>query len=72
MPGSPLSSTTCPRLLVAWSQRAWRSATTHLPHGEITYTCVPPGSGLRIGLDRDEDGILDGDDHNTRRGATTR
>jgi hypothetical protein len=46
-------------------------ATTHLPHGEITYTCVPPGSGWRIGLDRDEDGILDGDDHDTRRGATT-
>lgn len=31
----------------------------HLP---ITYTCVPPGSGLRIGLDRDSDGILDGDE----------
>jgi hypothetical protein len=43
----------------------------HLPQGEITYTCVPPGSGWRIGLDRDEDGILDGNDHDTRRGATT-
>jgi hypothetical protein len=38
-------------------------ATAHLPGGEITYTCVPPGSGGRIGLDRDSDGILDGNDH---------
>ena len=30
--------------------------------GEITFTCVPPGSGVRIGIDRDEDGILDGDE----------
>ncbi len=28
----------------------------------ITYTCVPPGSGTRIALDRDEDGALDGDE----------
>ncbi|MGA1839374.1 MAG: YncE family protein [bacterium] len=27
--------------------------------GEVTYTCVPPGSGVRIGLDRDEDGCFD-------------
>jgi hypothetical protein len=26
---------------------------------ERTYTCVPPGSGERIGLDRDEDGFFD-------------
>ncbi len=34
---------------------------------ERTYTCVPPGSGMRIGLDRDEDGALDRDeiDHGT-------
>jgi DNA-binding beta-propeller fold protein YncE len=31
----------------------------------ITYTAVPPGSGVRIGLDRDLDGDLDGDDHST-------
>ncbi len=31
-------------------------------NGEITYTCVPPGSGTRIALDRDEDGVLDGDE----------
>jgi len=30
--------------------------------GEITFTCVPPGSGIRIGIDRDEDGILDADE----------
>jgi hypothetical protein len=29
---------------------------------ELTFTAVPPGSGLRIGLDRDFDGTLDGDE----------
>jgi hypothetical protein len=29
----------------------------------ITYTCVPPGEGQRIALDRDGDGYLDGDEH---------
>src|SRR5579872_47158 len=29
--------------------------------GPITFTAVPPGSGVRIGLDRDLDGVLDGD-----------
>ncbi|WP_129357110.1 hypothetical protein [Sorangium cellulosum] len=28
----------------------------------VTFTCVPPGSGERIGVDRDEDGWLDGDE----------
>ncbi|MGH8536318.1 MAG: hypothetical protein ACREXM_07585 [Gammaproteobacteria bacterium] len=28
----------------------------------VTFTCTPPGSGLRIGLDRDQDGTLDGDE----------
>lgn len=28
----------------------------------ITYTCAPPGSGIRMGIDRNEDGILDGDE----------
>jgi hypothetical protein len=28
----------------------------------VTYTCAPPGSGERIGIDRDEDGYLDGDE----------
>lgn len=33
-----------------------------LPQHEITYTCVPLGSGYRIGIDRDEDTVLDGDE----------
>ncbi|HWO25124.1 MAG TPA: hypothetical protein VNO30_40575 [Kofleriaceae bacterium] len=28
----------------------------------LTFTCVPPGSGERIGIDRDLDGALDGDE----------
>jgi hypothetical protein len=31
--------------------------------GPITYTCVPPGSGHRLGVDRDDDGFLDGGDN---------
>jgi hypothetical protein len=29
---------------------------------ELTYTCVPPGSGMRIALDRDDDTYLDRDE----------
>jgi len=29
---------------------------------QLTYTCVPPGSGVRVGIDRDEDGYLDRDE----------
>ena len=29
---------------------------------ELTYTCTPPGSGQRIGVDRDSDGVWDGDE----------
>jgi DNA-binding beta-propeller fold protein YncE len=29
---------------------------------ELTYTAVPPGSGVRIGVDRDEDGFRDRDE----------
>lgn len=28
----------------------------------LTFTCVPPGSGFRAGLDRDADGVADGDE----------
>ncbi|HSP99106.1 MAG TPA: hypothetical protein VL049_17930 [Candidatus Dormibacteraeota bacterium] len=28
----------------------------------VTYTCAPPGEGRRLGLDRDEDGVLDRDE----------
>ncbi|WP_163989054.1 YncE family protein [Pyxidicoccus caerfyrddinensis] len=31
-------------------------------NGVLTYTCTPPGSGQRIGIDRDLDGVLDGDE----------
>ena len=31
------------------------------PGQEVTYTAVPPGSGERVGRDRDLDGVLDGD-----------
>jgi DNA-binding beta-propeller fold protein YncE len=29
---------------------------------ELTFTCVPPGSGTRLGVDRDEDGFYDRDE----------
>jgi DNA-binding beta-propeller fold protein YncE len=32
------------------------------PGQELTYTCVPPGSGQRVGVDRDEDGYFDRDE----------
>jgi len=32
------------------------------PNQPLTYTCVPPGSGFRAGIDRDEDGVLDADE----------
>ena len=32
------------------------------PGQELTYTCVPPGSGVRAGVDRDEDGFFDSDE----------
>lgn len=28
----------------------------------LTYTCAPPGAGLRMGIDRDADGVLDRDE----------
>jgi hypothetical protein len=32
------------------------------PGQELTYTCAPPGSGVRMGVDRDEDGYFDRDE----------
>jgi hypothetical protein len=32
------------------------------PGQELTFTCVPPGNGTRIGIDRDEDGLYDADE----------
>jgi hypothetical protein len=34
----------------------------------VTYTCVPPGSGERIGVDRDGDGAWDGDEREAQTG----
>jgi hypothetical protein len=33
---------------------------------ELTFTAVPSGSGQRIGIDRDLDGVLDGDERSGR------
>jgi DNA-binding beta-propeller fold protein YncE len=38
-----------------------RALATH-PKQELTFTCAPPGSGVRVGLDRDSDGTWDGDE----------
>jgi mono/diheme cytochrome c family protein len=45
----------------AWSKNALLALAAD-PAQPLTFTCVPPGSGSRMGLDRDLDGILDGDD----------
>jgi DNA-binding beta-propeller fold protein YncE len=37
-------------------------AAAQAPSSSVTFTCVPLGSGLRVGLDRDLDGTLDGDE----------
>ncbi|WP_437746060.1 hypothetical protein WMF39_14265 [Sorangium sp. So ce1504] len=34
-------------------------------HHDLTYTCMPPGSGARAGIDRDSDGYLDGDERDS-------
>ena len=40
----------------------WLRVIAAFPRQETTYTCVPVGSGRRIGIDRDLDGVLDGDE----------
>jgi DNA-binding beta-propeller fold protein YncE len=42
-------------------EAALRFLATHTGR-PVTYTCVPPGSGARIGVDRDGDGAWDGDE----------
>jgi hypothetical protein len=49
------------RVLRPITEAALRHVATHLGR-PVTYTCVPPGSGLRIGVDRDGDGVWDGDE----------
>ena len=36
-----------------------------MTEGPLTFTAVPPGSGQRIGVERDSDGLLDGFETNT-------
>jgi hypothetical protein len=43
------------------SDAALRGEASHSGR-ELTYTCAPPGSGERIGIDRDGDSFLDGDE----------
>jgi len=45
----------------AWS-RADLEAAASVPGQPLTFTCVPPGSGVRMGINRDRDPDLDGDD----------
>jgi YVTN family beta-propeller protein len=37
-------------------------AVTDVAGQAVTYTCVPPGSGQRLALDRDDDGFFDSDE----------
>ncbi len=37
-------------------------ALVHQGNRALTFTCAPVGSGIRAGIDRDEDGVLDGDE----------
>ena len=37
-------------------------AVANLAGQQITYTCAPPGEGVRLGLDRDGDGVFDRDE----------
>jgi YVTN family beta-propeller protein len=49
----------------AISAAALRSLATELGR-PVTYTCVPPGSGERVGVDRDGDGSWDGDERHAQ------
>ena len=44
-----------------WS-RADLEAEANVAGQPLTFTCVPPGSGQRVGINRDRDHLLDGDD----------
>jgi hypothetical protein len=45
----------------AWSKSELLTAAEQPGHA-VTFTCVPPGSGRRMGIDRDNDGALDASD----------
>jgi MYXO-CTERM domain-containing protein len=44
-----------------WSRSALLAAAAQ-PGQAVTFTCVPPGSGKRMGINRDNDGLLDFND----------
>jgi len=46
----------------SWPEAGLRAA-AGVPGQAQTWSAVPPGSGIRIGIDRDEDGVLDGGDN---------
>jgi hypothetical protein len=50
------------RAALPWVPSATLRAAVGANHGVLTYTCTPPGSGQRAGIDRDLDGFLDGDE----------
>jgi len=56
--GSFMPDTTAEATLSDGQLRALASQ----PNQELTYTCVPVGSGMRVGLDRDQDGLLNRND----------
>ncbi len=42
---------------------AWLRTIGTIGGRALTFTCVPPGEGVRVALDRDQDGYFDGDEH---------
>jgi hypothetical protein len=44
-----------------WSREDLENAAS-IPGQELTFTCMPPGSGKRAGIDRDRDKLLDAQD----------
>jgi DNA-binding beta-propeller fold protein YncE len=44
-----------------WTKAALLTAAT-VPDQALTFTCVPPGAGFRMGIDRDRDNLWDYDD----------
>jgi DNA-binding beta-propeller fold protein YncE len=57
-----------------WTSAGWQGSTSAAPPltdaelqalariTPVTFTCVPPGEGYRLGIDRDADGYADGDE----------
>jgi hypothetical protein len=49
-------------VLLGYADRATLKSLVAAGLVEVTFTCVPPGTGTRLGIDRDEDGLLDADE----------